>query len=243
MAATVDGTSPVLATGTPSNGGTVVTASFTAPANSVLVVEIAADGSTADNGTVGHVVTDSGGLTWTKQVERLASEATDGGTSAIWTAVQTTSAARTVTVTRSQTLGTGLARRVAVKVYVVQGADIGGTIVDTVTANNEGGSATNNLTTTSITPGANGLLFAADCDWNQSGNFEASSDLTQVTADYSGAISVCFGYKAVSNGVATGANLNAGGSSGCQHKWTQIIVRELAGGGGGGNPWFYYAQQ
>jgi hypothetical protein len=230
MAAVVDtGNSPARWAGTPATGGTIVSGSFTAPANSVLVCTVEADGATAGppSSPESVVVSDSSGLTWTKQVERAWTETTDGGESSIHTAPAVSSTSRTITVTF--TFAGGGTGRVSAKAYVVTGANIGGTFVDTVGANNEGGSATNNLTTSSLTPSANGLLFAADCEWSALGAFEASSDLTQDTTTYAGAISVCDGYKACSSGVGVTANLNANGTGVPQHKWCQIIVTEAAG--------------
>jgi hypothetical protein len=120
---------------------------------------------------------------------------------------------------------TGL-NQISAKCYVLTGVDVDGTPVDSVTANNEGGSTTNNLTTTSVTPGATGLLIAADTDWQALGSFEASSDLTQDTTTFAGLVSVCDGYKVCTSGVGVTGNLNAAGSSAAQHKWCQIVVRE-----------------
>ena len=222
MSVAVDASSPARFSAVLASGGTTVSASFTAPANSLLVVCVESDGATASQGTVTNAVTDSGGLTWTKQVERTVAEATDGGMSAIWTAPQASSAARTVTITHTRSSGADI--RVTGKVYVVTGTSLA---VDTVAAANEGGSATNNLTTTSITPGGTGLLIAADCDWTAGGdaNYEAG-DLTQDTTFWAGLISVCDGYKACTEAVAVTANLNAGGAAAAQHKWCQIVVRE-----------------
>lgn len=231
MACAVDASSPLRQSGTPTTTGgsnTVVTASFTAPANSLLVLALEIDGN--DDAFAGtFTISDSSGLTWTEQVRRSWSETTAGGASFWFTAPAVSSTSRTVTLTRNT--GTSGALQLSMKLYVVTGADISGTPVDSVTASNEGGSATNNLNTTSVTPGANGLLFAASCDWNNNGNFEASSNLTQDTTTFPGTISICDGYRTCSSGVALTANLNAGGTGTPQHKWSQIIVREAAGGG------------
>lgn len=174
-------------------------------------------------------VSDSGGLTWTEQVTRTIDESIDGGAASIWTARTTSSTARTVDWVPTWS-GVG-AQRLSAKLYVLTGVDVDGTPVDTVGANNEGGSTTNNLTTSSITPGANGFLICADTDWNQLGVFDSSSDLTQDTADYTGQISVCSGYKTTLSGVGVTGNLNAAGSSAARHKWCQITVREAAAAG------------
>lgn len=227
MATAIDASSPVRVSGNPASGGSITSASFTAPANSLLVACCQMNADAAGTETV--TVSDSGALTWTKQVERTNLETTAGGNSAIWTAIQTTSAARTVSLTR-----TGATRRIDLKVYVVTGADVAGTPVDTVGASNEGGSTTNNLTTSSLTPGADGHLFASDAEWAALGSFEASSDLTQDTAHYATEYSVCSGYKTTTSGVGVTANLNAAGSGAPQHKWTQITVRASASGTGWG---------
>lgn len=216
----VDSSTPIRWAGIPSSGTGITSASFTAPANSFLLACVQGDSDVGSGTTVS--ITDSGSLTWTTRVERGATEATDGGSSHIYTAPQVTSAARTATTTFTYSLGSG---RIACKLYVVTGVDITGTPVDTVGASNEGGSTANNTTTTNITPGANGLLFVNNCDWTATGGF-TSSDLTIETATYSGQIAACSGYKTCTSGVGVTGNLNALGSSPVQDKWCQVIVRE-----------------
>lgn len=231
MGVLVDATTPARWTGVvnANTGGSVTSASFTAPAGALLV--LTAEYDTANVWTAGtRTPSDTGGLPWTAAVEHLGSEATPGGGSGVWTAGTTSAVARTVTLAlgaptpSASGWGTG---RVSCKLYVLTGADVSGTPVDAVTASNEGGSATNDLTTTSLTPGADGLLVVSDCDWNQLGVM-TSSDLTLDSADYSGAISVASGYKACSSGVGVTADLNAGGTAAAQHKWCQIVVRAAA---------------
>lgn len=224
MAVAVDASSPIRFSGTCTAGASITSASFTAPADALIVACLSRDGNDdTEHGTTG--ASDSGGLTWTKRVERTCTEATAGGGSAIFTARTTTSASRTVTLTRTGGPGAGVTW--SCKIYVLTGVDVDGTPVDTVGANNEGGSGTNNLSTTSITPGATGLLLCADTDWNQRGLF-TSSNLTISTDDFAGLISVCSGYRTCTSGVSVNGNLDAGGTSLAQHKWCQIIVREAA---------------
>lgn len=232
MAALVDASSPIRFSVKTASNTNADSASFTAPANSLLVLCISHDGSTGTHGTLTTTISLTTGtaLTWTKQVERALAETTDGAASIIYTAPAVASEARVVRVNSTWTLSTGVTLQRSIKLYVVTGVDLGGTPVDTVGANNEGGSATNNLTTTSITPGANGLLVACDCDWSALGVFQTSADLTQDTATFAD-ISVCSGYKAVTSGVGATANLDAAGAGAAQHKWCQIVVREAAGGG------------
>jgi hypothetical protein len=209
------------------NGATFVSGSFT-PANTTLLVCFV-EYDTHPAGDSGITYTPSGGgLSWTQRVERTGIETATAGGSAIWTAPVSTGASMTITVTRGGGTAGGTGR-VSARALVLAGYDQA-TPVDTVTASNEGGSGTNNLTTTSVTPGATGLLCAADTEWNALGAFEASSDLTQDTAHYAGAVSVSDGYKTCTNGVGVTANLNAAGTGTPQHKWCQIVVRVAAGG-------------
>lgn len=221
MAIAVDASTPIRWAGLIVLGGdTIVSASFTPPANSLLVCCVNYDGNTT-NGTP-TVTADTAGLTWTQQVQRTWQEGLDGGYSAIFTCPQTSSASRICTLTFSQ----GGALQASAKLYVLTGVDLAGTPVDTVGASNEGDSTTDSMTTTSLTPGATGLLFAVSTDYNVQGVFDASSDLTQDTATYA-TLSVCSGYKTCTSGVGVTANLNAGGAS-PQHKWSQIIARQSA---------------
>jgi hypothetical protein len=226
MAIAVDASSPIRWNGLPGRTQAITSASFTAPANAFLVVCSSHDGD-ATAGTI--TVTDSGGLAWTERVSRTWAETTGGAASFLVTARTTSSVSRTVTITRGNN-GENTTRRASAKLYVLTGVDVDGTPFDTVGANNEGGSATNDLTTTSLTPGATGLLLCCDSDWTAGGVF-TSSDLTVDTATYAGECSVCSGYKACTSGVGVTGNLNTGGTAAAQHKWCQLIVREAAGAG------------
>lgn len=224
MAVTLDGSTPVRWSTTLNTSGSSASASFTAPANALLVACFNYDADAVASAFTVNC-SDSGGLTWSRQVERHRNETTTGGGSAIFTARTTSATSRTVSIVRGSD-GDGNFRRVSGFVYVLTGVDVDGTPVDSVGANNEGGSSTNNLTTSNLTAGAAGMLICCDTDWSQLGVF-TSSDLTIDTADYSGTISVMSGYKAVSAGTVNG-NLNAGGTGSAQHKWCQIVVREAA---------------
>lgn len=238
MAIAVDASSPVRWSASLAAGGTMDSASFTAPADSFLVLVINCDGnndSNYTNGTSTPTVSLSTGtaLTWTKRVERTWSETTAGGQSVIWTAPAVTSEARVVRITKDAASVSTL--RTAAKLYVLTGVDISGTPVDSVTASNEGGTNTDPTNTTSLTPGANGLLIVAATDWSQTGAI-TSSNLTVESGDYAGAITASSGYRTCTSGVAVGGNLNPPATP--QFKWCQLIVREAAGGGGGSRPKF-----
>ena len=228
MAVAVDSSTPARWAASVANGGSLTSASFTAPADALLVACVSHDGDTGGGGNNFGTctVSDSGGLTWTQRVARLESEATDGGAALIFTARTTSAVSRTVTAARSA--GGSQSKRASVKLYVLTGVDVDGTPVDAVTASNEGGSSTNNLNTTSVTPGGTGLLVCCDCDWNALGLFQTSSNLTGDTAHYAGEISVYSGYRTCTSGVGVSGNLNAAGTSTAQHKWCQVVVREAA---------------
>lgn len=236
MACAVDASSPVRWNSVSASNTNTDSASFTAPANSFLVLCAEFDGDFGvalglGTQTVTVSLATGSALTWTQQVARTWSEGTDGGSAYIITAPAVTSEARVVRVNSTWTANTGSAARRSMRLYVVTGADIDGTPVDTVTANNEGTSTTNNLTTTAITPSSNGLGFGAACDWTAGGgaSYEAPSDgSTQDTAWYSGQVSVVDGWRVATSGVAWTINFNAGGAAAAQHKWGQIIVREAA---------------
>ena len=228
MAIAVDASTPVRWSGSSASNNAITSASFTAPANALLVCCPILDGDTTyDPFTWTDKVTDSGGLTWTLHILRDNMETTEGGGSAIYTARTTSAAARTVSFNPTWFANTGTALQKSAKLYVLTGVDVDGTPVDTTGANNEGGSLTNSINTTSITPGGTGLLIVNDADWTSSGTFQASSDLTQDTADFAD-ISVCSGYKVCTSGVGVTGNLNAAGTGAVQHKWVQIVVREAS---------------
>jgi hypothetical protein len=225
MAIALDASTPARWSAKDTTGVGAASAAFTAPSGAFLVVAVQHN---TDGTTSAEAVTcsDSGGLTWTKQVERTAAEATAEGASAIFTAITVSAVSRTVTITPTWTGGGFF--RVSAVCYVWTGVDVGGTPVDAITASNEGGSATNNFTTTSVTPGANGVLVASDCEWNELGAFQAPSDgSTQSTTTYAGEMSVCSAYRTCASGVGVTMNLNAGGTAAAQHKWCQIVVREV----------------
>lgn len=220
MAIAIDGSSPVRFTGTPNNNVDITSASFTAPANSVLVCCVSADtnGSAAD---ITISVSDSGSLTWTNRVEMdPGTSGAEAGHASIWTAVQTSSASRTVSVRR--TAGNGSTNRISAVVYVVTGADT----TTPTGATGSGHSTTNNITPNVYTSTVNNSRgFGCGTDWNQLGT-PTSSD-TEDGADYAGAISVISLYKAadttpVSSTVSM--NFDAAGTGAAAWNWTALEI-------------------
>ena len=220
MAIAIDGSSPIRFTGTPANNVDITSASFTAPANSVIVACVSADtNGSSDNITIS--VSDSGGLTWTNRVEMDPGDAgAEAGHASIFTAVQTTSASRTVSVRR--TAGNGSSGRISCKVYVVTGAD---------TTTPTGNTGENHSTTNSITPNAytssvnNSRGFGCGCCWNQLGT-PTSTD-TADGADYAAQISVVSLFKAADttpNGSTVTMNFDAAGTGTAAWNWVALEI-------------------
>lgn len=229
MAIAHDASSPIRFTGTPANNVDITSASFTAPNNSLLVVNVSADtNGSSENITIS--VSDSGGLTWANQVERDPGDAgAEAGHASIWTAEQPTSASRTVSVRR--TAGNGSTNRISVKVDVWTGTDIGG---DPIGTTGEGSSTTNNITPNAYTSTVNNSRgVGCATDWNQLGT-PTSTD-TEDGADYSGAISVISLYKAAdtaTSGSTVTMNFDAGGAGAAAWNWVALEILPGAGGGG-----------
>src|SRR5687767_2120419 len=130
MAIAVDASSPVRWHGASASGSAITSASFTAPADALLVVCVSQDSNL--NGTWTFAVSDSGGLAWTERVRRDPSESTTEAGSAIFTARTTSAVARTVAYNPTWTLSTASNRRKSCRLYVLTGVDVDGTPVDTV---------------------------------------------------------------------------------------------------------------
>lgn len=222
MAIAIDASTPVRASATAAL--TTTTASFTAPSGAVLVACVSSNTSAGGNPTL--TVTDSGGLTWTARVTRLQSQGggSTGGTSAIWTAVTATSAARTVTATAS---GTGTAVGISVKCYVVTGGDT--TTPNGATAS--GASQVNNTTTTAYVSTVNNSRgFVAATDWNTLG--APTSTDTGDGANVTGDVSVLSAFKAAdtaTSGTSVTFNLDAAGASIPDWTWASLEIRPGAG--------------
>jgi hypothetical protein len=160
-------------------GNTAVTASFTAPANALLMAFWEQDTS----GNSVPTIADSGGLTWTL-VDRLCADTTaeantpapagtaQSGQIKAWKATTASSAARTVTVTEVGAGGTGKEGMLDVEVFTDDG---GAPTVGAVAT--KGGSAsapTHTLTTTAN----DSWVWAHGNDWSASGTGVAGSNQT-----------------------------------------------------------------
>lgn len=159
MALAIDASSPAVANAATGTTATVTTASFTPPANSLLVVLWAGDiGGGITPGTA-PTITDSLGtpLTYTlQQWERRGSTASVNGQAAIWTAPVATSAAMTITVTN------GTANDNSVKVLVITDSS-----QPTVGTSSKNGQSTGTTVAMSYTATAAGSWgFSVISDWD-----------------------------------------------------------------------------
>jgi hypothetical protein len=211
----VDASSPARFSGTPANGVNIASASFTPPAGSILEQHINGDSTVASS----TAVSDSTGLTWT--LKKFQQPASNHGYSAIWTAVQPTSTAMTVSCQRV----TGDKARISCKCYVLTGGD-------TITpAGNTGGgeSTTNAISPTLYTSSAaNSLPTYCGTDWTQRG-VPTSTD-TEDAADYAGTVSVmsAYGVATAGSGATIAGNLDAFGTSAADWSWAAVEIKPAA---------------
>lgn len=237
MSLAIDASTPIRWTGTPADDVNITSPSFTAPSGAILVLTVEADSTTANQAGADLTITvgDSGGLTWTQRVE--ADKGTvagwdgvgEGGGAYIFTATTVSATARTVTVQRSN--GNGGTNRISCKLYAVTGQNT----TDPIGASGTGSTTTNDSALAVLTTEqANSLVFLCLTDWSQSGS-PSSSDGTEDSADYSGAISVMSAYEAQGAAGAVTMNANHGGTGNVVTIWAALeIIEEPAGGGGGG---------
>jgi hypothetical protein len=237
VALAIDASSPSAITNSTNTGAslTATTASFTPPANSLLVVVVAGD--TVGTTTQAMSVTDNLGvhLTWTQQVVAAAGDSPAvGGQAAIFTAPVVTSAAMTVSATNtsSSTAGDSL----AAQVFVITG---GGTTptVGAVAKKNQATAGTSIAQSYTAT-GTGSWGFGAVSDWNATGTMTAGgTGNTMVTAStFSGLISYGFARRTTADGVsgsATTITVNFAASSSANHL---AMVEVLDPGGAAATP-------
>jgi len=211
VAIAIHGSSPAIATG---DSTTVITATFSPPADSLLVACVfAIDG---DSATIG--VSNSGtAQTWTQRARR--DEADSGsriGLAAIYTAPNATAQTNiTVTATTNNNGGIGL------KVYVVTGVSL----TTPVGATGEGSSTTNNVTVaayTSTGAGSRGIAVAHDA--SQTGTPTSTDDESAVLDFDTGLTGM--GIVKASNTATPGTsvmfNLDASGTDPAEWNWAAV---------------------
>lgn len=196
-------------------GNSATSASFTAPAGSLLVVVAETDqfyvGFTGGVGAATMAIADSGGLTWVKRVERNFNAIVT-----IWTAEVPTSASRTVTVTRTGTEFIPM----SFKVYVVTGHNPS----DYIGASGSGSYTTNNNTFDVLTAEqSNSLLFVSAADWTAPGA-PTSSDLTYENGHVAGQFSYLGGYRYNAAPGAASVSIDAGGTADVLMTWAALEI-------------------
>lgn len=213
----------------PNPGGTGTTGSFTAPANSLLVLCAITD--TAAGTTPTLTISNTGtSLTWSEKVRRGDAAGT-GGCCAIVRALNASSQSITVTATWSNiNVGAVGETRGKVKIYIVTGHDT--TTPDGTTG--QGSSTTNNLSVTAYNSTANNSRgFGCAEDWNALGTVTSSD--TEVALECAGSVSGVALYKATdtaTSGTGVSMNFDAAGSSAADWNWVAYEVVPAAGAGG-----------
>lgn len=228
MALALDGSTPASWTGTPADNVDITSASFTPPANSLVLVNVNTNSNSSQATLVS--VSDSLGGTWIELVRRNLTEAGFEGHASIWHRT-TASAGSAMTVSVRRTNNAGGADpefdRVRAKAYVITGQHA--TPIPTI---GEGSSTTNNLTASIFTSAhANSWALVNGLDWNALGT-PASSNLS-IGADawnVSGVLSGFNGLKALSTAGAETANLDAAGTGAASWNWVAVEVREAISG-------------
>ncbi len=213
---TVSASSPVRVNDNVVANVDVTTASFTPPANSILVVTVNIDATGAGDYNV--VVTSAPAVAFTTNVERNRTES-GGGYAGIFTGVKTTSEPMTVSVRRTN--GAAFIEKLSVKVYVVTG----GNTTTPVGAVGEGNSAVDNFTASAYTSTVNNsLAFGTATDFSAQG-LPSSTDIEDA-AHFPGAISVLSVYKSsVTTPVGTAVTLNFdAGASAPSWKWVAAEI-------------------
>lgn len=214
-AITVDASTPVRFSGAPAEGVPITSASFTAPANSVLIACVHGDDNSVP---LTFTVADTGSLQWTLRASRgLADAGAVDGHASVYTAVTTSAVARTVSVTRVEdSLGTD---EISAKVYVVTGASTASPVATV----GEGSSGSNSITPTLFNASPNGsYAFVCGTDWNSNG-VPVSSDLTVDGSDQTG-ISSLAGYKQLTTSGAQTGNLDAAGAAAASWNWVALAI-------------------
>lgn len=237
MTLAIDGSGPAAVNSTSTTVATIVTASFTPPANSLLLVLWGGNASSVSNVPANPTITDNLGTHLTYSLIQLANPTTIGNTTqvggqaAIWTAVVGASAAMTVTVTNQAVSGK---RQQEMRVIVLTGAD--GT--NPISSSGVGKTTTAvSAFSQSYTPArAGGSGFMVICDWNNNTSTEpvAASGSTQSGgAVQSTGITTAYVYRAVFDDVSGVSNSIGIGSwtspDPCLWAWVNVQPVDTSG--------------
>lgn len=234
MALAIDSSSPAIATG----AQTCTTASFTPPANALLLIAFSGNDDDWPQFPLAPTITDSLGshltyTAWAWQCGGAAGASASSrpstgheGQTAFWTASVISSAAMTISVTNNTTLGQS---QCAIEVYVITGADL----ASPVGANGFNGSTSANSVSQSYTAQIDGGQgFLAVCDWSAVGAQTAGSGCTlDDTWTSVGFVSTAFLHRTIAddaNGGLTALNASLPGTS-TSLNWSYIEIQPGVG--------------
>lgn len=207
MAIAIDASSPAIV----SNTSTAkTTASFTAPANSVIVACVGLEN------TATVTITNSGtALTWSSRIVRKGGDSgAEDGYAAIFTAPAPTSAARTVTATSSVSNNAG-----GLKVLVATGADLASPVGATGSGSSTTGTINPNVYTSTF---ANSRGICVANDWSAAGS-PSSSD-TEFPYDVGGTSGMAI-HKAADTAVSgSSVAMNIVGAGGGTAAWNWAAI-------------------
>lgn len=196
MALIIDPSSPAVVVGS----GTVLTASFTPPDDSLLVVMMAAN-SVQNFNPITPIATDTLGVHATYTLSDWFSEADNSsisGQCALWTAPITTGAAMQVSVTVDPSNPD-----VAVKVFVLTGQDLTTPIGAT---GKSGSTSASSIAQSYVGEATSGQGFLVTCDWDALGNPTAGSGCSINAGTIGGQISYGFARRTVADDTLGASN-------------------------------------
>jgi hypothetical protein len=201
----------------------LTTASFTAPANAVLVASW--QGNSQAGNPTDPTISDTGGLVWTSLGLR------DGGTgnsgqASMWRAATSSSAARTVTVNNNATSGNRQAR---LKVLVLTGVDTTAPVV----ASSTGSDSTGALDSLTVTTGvANSWVVGSVSDWDVNSTTLTAAAGTTISDSGSPGSAINGATLRNTTPGASGSSVSLGLTSPTSTAWNFVVAefRPAAGG-------------
>lgn len=222
----IDASAPAIATGT---GTTLASASFSPPANTLLVVLYAANNPAATDASLSGV-SSSPALTWTRRARKSTSASSDGGAGTngsadIWTAPYAAGGAITVTAT-SNDGSSGAGHEKALQVMPLTGADTTA-LTNIITATSTSGLPSGTLA--SCTAGSYG--FAASSDWAQAGLGTAGTGQTIISeSNTAGQMTMHFWRTTTTLASSGSQTMNLTAPAAEQYNLAAIEIKDSGGG-------------
>jgi hypothetical protein len=225
----IDASLPALATGT---AQATTTASFSPPANTLLVAYFAANNPSPGADCSLSGVTSSPSLTWTRRARKSTNAASDGGAGTagaadIWTAPYAAGGAITVTAT-SVDATTGAGHEKALQVVPYTGADTTA-LTNIITATSTSGLPSATL------PGcsAGSLAGAISSDWAQAGLGTAGTGQTIVSeSNIAGQMTMHIWRTTTTLASSGSQTMNLTAPAAEQYNMCAIEIKDSGGGGG-----------